>query len=204
MSKTFLAIFTVITITMFLAGCPKKQTVFSESAMVSSEAKEEAVAKAKAEAAEKARVAAEAKVKAEAKAKAGKEAEEKAKMEAEEQAKAEAIKAFQAEDIHFDLDRYDIKEGDREILKSLAEWLLDNKNMKVEIEGHCDERGADEYNLALGDRRAHSVMQYMTMLGVTSERISATTYGEEKPLCAEPTEDCWWKNRRAHFVIQAE
>lgn len=200
MSKRFLAIFAVSTITMFLAGCPKKQTVFSESAMVSSEAKEEAVAKAQAEAAEKARVEAEAKVKAEAKA--GTEAEEKAKMEAEEQAKAEAIKAFQAEDIHFDLDRYDIKEGDREILKSLAEWLLDNKNMKVEMEGHCDVRGADEYNLALGDRRAHSVMQYMTMLGVTSERISATTYGEEKPLCIEDNEDCWWKNRRAHFSIQ--
>ena len=194
MSKRFLAIFTVIAITMFLAGCPKKQTVFSESAMVSSEAKEEAVAKAQAEAAEKARV--------EAKAKAENEAEEKAKIEAEEEAKAGAIKAFQAEDIHFDLDRYDIKEGDREILKSLAEWLLDNNNMKVEIEGHCDERGADEYNLALGDRRAHSVMQYMTMLGVTSERISATTYGEEKPLCTEPTEDCWWRNRRAHFSIQ--
>ena len=194
MSKRFLAIFTVIAITMFLAGCPKKQTVFSESAMVSSEAKEEAVAKAQAEAAEKARV--------EAKAKAENEAEGKAKIEVEEEAKAGAIKAFQAEDIHFDLDRYDIKEGDREILKSLAEWLLDNNNMKVEIEGHCDERGADEYNLALGDRRAHSVMQYMTMLGVTSERISATTYGEEKPLCVEPTEDCWWKNRRVHFSIQ--
>lgn len=200
MSKILLAIFTVITITMFLAGCPKKQTVFSESAVVSSEAKEEAVAKAQAEAAEKARVEADAKAKDEAKAE--KEAEEKAKIEAEEEAKADAIKAFQAEDIHFDLDRYDIKEGDREILKSLAEWLLDNKNMKVEIEGHCDERGADEYNLALGDRRAHSVMQYMTMLGVTSERISATTYGEEKPLCTEPTEDCWWRNRRAHFSIQ--
>ena len=192
MSKRFLAIFTVIAITMFLAGCPKKQTVFSESAMVSSEAKEEAVAKAQAEAAENARV----------EAKAENEAEEKAKIEAEEEAKADAIRAFQAEDIHFDLDRYDIKEGDREILKSLAEWLLDNNNMKVEIEGHCDERGADEYNLALGDRRAHSVMQYMTMLGVTSERISATTYGEEKPLCTEPTEDCWWRNRRAHFSIQ--
>lgn len=200
MSKILLAIFTVITITMFLAGCPKKQTVFSESAVVSSEAKEEAVAKAQAEAAEKARVEAETKVTAEAKA--GKEAEEKAKIEAEEEAKADAIKAFQAEDIHFDLDRYDIKEGDREILNSLAGWLQDNKDIKIEIEGHADERGNDEYNLVLGDRRAHSVTQYLMMLGVNTDRINTVTYGEEKPLCTKDNEDCWWKNRRAHFSIQ--
>ena len=193
MSKRFLAIFAIITITMFLAGCSKKQMVVSKSAMASSEAKEEAVAKAQAEAAEKARVEAEV---------AGKEAEETAKMEAEERAKAEAIKAFQAEDIHFDFDSYDIKEMYRENLNDLADWLLRNKDVSILIEGHADERGNDEYNLALGDRRAHSVMQYLTMLGVASERISAITYGEEKPLCTEPTEDCWWKNRRAHFSIQ--
>lgn len=194
--KRFLSLTAVLMFAISVTGCPKKPTIAKEEAKapaVDTNAQEE---KARKEAEERARAEAEAKAKAEAEARARKEAEEKARRE------AEAVKAFQAEDIHFDFDRYDIKERDREILRSLADWLLKNKEAKVEIEGHCDERGSNEYNLALGDRRAHSTKQYLVTLGVSESRIKTISYGEEKPFCTESGEDCWWKNRRGHFSIQ--
>lgn len=185
-------------ISLFVTGCPKKPTIVKEEAKapaVDTKAQEEKAVK---EAEERAR--------AEAEAKAKKEAEEKARREAEEKARkeAEAIKTFMAEDIHFDFDKYDIKGKDRETLKLLAEWLFKNKDAKILIEGHCDERGSNEYNLALGDRRANSAKAYLVTLGLGTERISIISYGEEKPLCSESNEDCWWKNRKGHFVIQDE
>lgn len=104
-------------------------------------------------------------------------------------------------DIHFDFDKYNIREDAKPILKSVADSLIKNGSQKMLIEGHCDERGTNEYNLALGDRRAKSTKDYLVSLGVQSSRIEAISYGEEKPLCKEQTEDCWAKNRRAHFVI---
>jgi peptidoglycan-associated lipoprotein len=74
----------------------------------------------------------------------------------------------------------------------------------VLIEGHCDERGTDEYNLALGERRARSAMNYLTSRGVAKERMSVVSYGEERPLCKEKTEACWAQNRRAHFLVKAQ
>jgi peptidoglycan-associated lipoprotein len=194
--KRFLSLTAVLMIAIFVTGCPKKPTIVKEEAKapaVDTKVQEE---KARKEAEERARAEAEAKARAEAEARARKEAEERAKKE------AEALKAFKPEDIHFDFDRYDIKERDRETLKSLADWLLKNKSAKVEIEGHSDERGSNEYNLALGDRRAHSAKQYLVTLGVSESRIKTISYGEEKPLCAESGEDCWWKNRRGHFSIR--
>ncbi len=107
---------------------------------------------------------------------------------------------FEFKDVLFDYDRYNIIQDARAALDSTAEWLTKNKNINVVIEGHCDERGTNEYNLALGERRAKSVRDYLSSLGISSGRMSFVTYGEEKPLCTEQNESCWQKNRRAHFV----
>jgi peptidoglycan-associated lipoprotein len=104
-------------------------------------------------------------------------------------------------DIHFDFDKYDIRPDAKPILEDIASWLLKNPPTKLSIEGHCDERGTNEYNLALGDRRAKSARDYLVALGIPSNRIEIISYGEEKPLCTEETEECWAKNRRSHFVI---
>jgi len=104
-------------------------------------------------------------------------------------------------DIYFEFDRYDIMEDAKPILKSVAGHLIKNAEYKILIEGHCDERGTNEYNLALGERRSQSVKKYILSLGVVSSRMEVISYGEEKPVCAEKTEDCWQKNRRVHFVV---
>lgn len=108
------------------------------------------------------------------------------------------------QDIHFDYDRYDIRDDAKPVLKDVSAILSRNKNIKVIIEGHCDERGTNEYNLGLGDRRANSAKEYLISLGIPSGKVETISYGEEKPLCAEQTEECWAKNRRAHFVLVEE
>jgi peptidoglycan-associated lipoprotein len=104
-------------------------------------------------------------------------------------------------DIYFDFDRYDLSADARTILRSNAEWLKNNSNARVEIEGHCDERGTNEYNLALGAKRAQAAREYLVTLGVAAGRLSTISYGEEIPVCKEGTESCWRQNRRARFVI---
>ena len=104
--------------------------------------------------------------------------------------------------IHFDFDKFDIRPGDAAILDANASWLRDNPNQLLLIEGHCDERGTSEYNLALGDRRAKSTMSYLASRGVATSRISIISYGEERPLCTEKNEACWSKNRRAMFLTK--
>ena len=106
------------------------------------------------------------------------------------------------DDIYFDFDKYDIRTDAKPILQSVAEWLMKNKSADLLIEGHCDDRGTNEYNLALGDRRAKAVRDSLVALGIPSGRINFISYGEEKPLCTQKTEECWQKNRRAHFVVQ--
>jgi peptidoglycan-associated lipoprotein len=104
-------------------------------------------------------------------------------------------------DIHFNYDKYDIRPEDEEILKENAAFLRKNPKMKVQIEGHCDERGTIEYNLALGERRANSVKKYLVSLGITSDRISTISYGEERPLDRGHNEQAWAMNRRAHMIV---
>jgi peptidoglycan-associated lipoprotein len=146
-------------------------------------------------------------MKTEKPAEAAPEAQKETGME-----KAEVVKSEEAEavtpgkegmfkDIHFDFDRYSIEDADRGLLKSIAAWMRKNTSAKLTIEGHCDDRGTNEYNLALGDRRAKAVKDYLVSLGVPSSRIDTISFGEEKPLCTEQTEECWAKNRRAHFVV---
>ncbi len=104
-------------------------------------------------------------------------------------------------DILFDYDKYDIREEGKQTLKAVADYLRKNTSQKVLVEGHCDERGTSEYNLALGDRRAKSAKDYLVSLGVPSSRVDVISYGKEKQVCAEHSEDCWANNRRDHFVV---
>ncbi len=117
-----------------------------------------------------------------------------------------AIRDFAADsnlgDIFFDFDKYDIRQTDTRTLDGNAQWLKSNPNHLVLIEGHCDERGTNEYNLALGERRAKSTMNYLVSQGVQANRITVISYGEERPSCTEKTEQCWAKNRRAHFLVK--
>ena len=103
--------------------------------------------------------------------------------------------------IHFDFDRYDVLPGETEVLKQNAAVLKKYPTVKIQVEGHCDEQGTNEYNLALGERRSNSVKRYLVSLGIQEGRISAISYGEEKPLDPGHTEEAWTKNRRADFVI---
>jgi len=105
-------------------------------------------------------------------------------------------------DIFFDFDKYDIRPTDAKMLDANAAWLKSHDNMLVLVEGHCDERGTNEYNLALGERRAKATMNYLVAQGVQANRITIISYGEERPVCTEHTEACWAKNRRAHFLIK--
>ena len=102
--------------------------------------------------------------------------------------------------IHFDFDKSNIKSEFEPALKSNAAWMQSNSGSKVTIEGHCDERGSVEYNIALGDRRANSAKGYMKNLGVAADRMSTISYGKERPVCTQSNESCWWQNRRAEFV----
>jgi peptidoglycan-associated lipoprotein len=105
-------------------------------------------------------------------------------------------------DVYFDYDSYDIRSDARTTLDNNARALGQRSGIRVTIEGHCDERGSERYNLALGDRRANAAKQYLAGLGVASERMDTISYGKEQPICAEHTEECWQKNRRAHFEMR--
>jgi peptidoglycan-associated lipoprotein len=104
-------------------------------------------------------------------------------------------------EIHFDYDRSEIREGDRQILEKNADVLKSFEFLKITVEGHCDERGTVEYNLALGERRARAAYDYLVSLGVPADRLKSVSYGKEVPLCQQASEDCWARNRRAHFTV---
>ena len=106
-------------------------------------------------------------------------------------------------DVFFDFDKYDIRAADAKMLDSNAAWLKTNDNL-VLIEGHCDERGTNEYNLALGERRASVARDYIISLGIPAARITIVSKGEEAPTCREEIESCWFQNRRAYFVVTAK
>jgi peptidoglycan-associated lipoprotein len=105
------------------------------------------------------------------------------------------------ENIYFDFDKSNLKPAAQENLMRKAEWLRENPDATVTIEGHCDERGTNEYNLALGDRRAESAKGFLVDLGISAARLTTISYGEERPVCLQSNEECWAKNRRGQFVI---
>ena len=199
---------------------PAKETKEVELARIKEEEarktleKEVKVKKEAAAAAEKEVVAAKEKVAKLEAEQALKEKEEKAKEEAvrKEFEKSLVVKRYPGiegevleskliKDIHFNFDKYDIRPGDTEILKENAALLTKYSTVKIQIEGHCDERGTIEYNLALGERRANSTKQYLISLGISSDRISTISYGKERPLDPGHNEEAWAKNRRAHPII---
>ncbi len=111
-------------------------------------------------------------------------------------------KASPFKDIHFDFDKSAIREDAKPVLAAVADYMKKNKGAKLVIEGHCDERGTAEYNMALGDRRAESARKYLASLGVQAAVLSTVSYGKEKPLDPGHNEDAWAKNRRDHFVVK--
>ncbi|MBS3907535.1 MAG: peptidoglycan-associated lipoprotein Pal [Syntrophaceae bacterium] len=197
----------VLCIGLILMGCPKKTVVKDEPSARAEAAKIEADRAAK----EKEREAREKEVKEKETVRL-KEKEEQAKREFERSLVAKRTPGIEGEvfesgllkPIFFEFDKYDIRPGDAEILKENSALLKKFPNVKIQIEGHCDERGTNEYNLALGERRANSTKKYLASLGIAADRISTISYGEEKPMDPAHNEEAWAKNRRAHFVITAK
>jgi peptidoglycan-associated lipoprotein len=112
-----------------------------------------------------------------------------------------ASEGSELRDVNYAFDKYDIDQGAASILEQNASWLNANASVNVEIEGHTDERGTNEYNMALGARRAKAVYDYLRSLGVSASRMRTVSYGEELPLDPRHNEEAWAKNRRAHFNI---
>ena len=107
-------------------------------------------------------------------------------------------------DVYFDFDKYDLKPEARDRLAKNAAFLREYDTVMVTIEGHCDERGTNEYNIALGDRRANAAADYIASLGISGSRMRTVSYGEEQPVCMEHNEGCWYQNRRARFVVTSK
>lgn len=118
------------------------------------------------------------------------------------EAPAVAERALQA--IYFDFDKSDIRPDAKTTLDENTEWLKANSGVSIQVEGHCDERGTDEYNLALGERRAHSTKAYLGSQGINEDRLTTISYGEERPADSGHNEEAWSKNRRADFIVTSQ
>jgi peptidoglycan-associated lipoprotein len=105
-------------------------------------------------------------------------------------------------DINFEFDKYRITEEARPVLDGIARWMNDRADAELLVEGHCDERGTEEYNLALGEQRALSARRYLVSLGVAPERVHTVSYGESRPVDPRHNEAAWARNRRAHFLVK--
>jgi peptidoglycan-associated lipoprotein len=114
---------------------------------------------------------------------------------------AQDLKVNVGDTVHFEYDKYAVLEQDKATLQRQAAWLAKWPNIKVTVEGHADERGTREYNIALGAKRANAVKEYLVSLGVSAARIDTVSYGKERPVCTESTEDCWSQNRRGVTII---
>jgi peptidoglycan-associated lipoprotein len=180
---------------MFQASCAKKQVVSEPAVTPSFEQDAEAERLAAMKRAQEAEKALEERRLREERL----SEEDKARGEREEMAEREK---FLNEHIHFEFDESRLLPEAKEILQRDAKWLMAHPEVRAIIEGHCDERGTTEYNIALGDRRAVSAMSYLIDLGVESQRLTTVSYGEEKPIDPGHNESAWAKNRRAQFVIQ--
>jgi len=205
--KSFTIFVLVLCLGLFVTGCAKKKVVIDRDR--SSAQRSEEVSRLEAErAAREAKEAQEAKERElarikEEEAKLAQKAElEKSLVAKKERGiEGEVFESKMLKDIHFDYDKYDIRRVDEEILRENAAFLKKNPKMKIQIEGHCDERGTVEYNLALGERRANMTKRYLVSLGIASDRISTISFGKERPLDPGHNEEAWAKNRRAHIVV---
>jgi peptidoglycan-associated lipoprotein len=208
MVRKSLSIILILCFGLILIGCPKKTVVKEEPSVKRAEelaAEKEKAAKFEAERAAKEKEAREKELarirEEEAKKAREKEFEKSLVAKKEPGIEGEILESKLFKDIHFDFDKYDIRSGDAEILKENAALLMKHPTLKIQIEGHCDERGTIEYNLALGERRANSAKKYLVSLGMPTDQISTISYGKEKPLDPGHNEEAWRKNRRDHFII---
>lgn len=190
--KSFSILILIFCIGLIMTGCPKKTVVKEEPTTkkseeaVKKEAKEEELARIKEEEAKKAQE---------------KEFEKSLVPKKTPGIEGEVFESKLLKDIYFDFDKYDIRPTDAGILKENAALLVKFPNVKIQIEGHCDERGTVEYNLALGERRANNAKRYLISLGIPEKRISTISYGKERPSDPGHNEEAWAKNRRAHTII---
>jgi peptidoglycan-associated lipoprotein len=176
-----LALLFVIPGLLFTVACAKK-TVKDDTVLQQQQAEEEAAVKVR---------------------EAEQEEMEEERLQEEARRKMMAAQnRFVNEDTHFEFDSSNLLSEAQEILRWKAAWLQKNPNVQVTIEGHCDERGTNEYNLALGDRRANSAKAYLMDLGIYGSRLNTISYGEERPADYGSNEEAWAKNRRAHFTIE--
>ena len=208
--KSFIIFILVLCVGLFVGGCAKKRVAVNRdrSSVQSSEEARRLEAERAAKEAREAKAAQElkerelARIKEEEAKKAAEGAFEKSLVAKKERGiEGEVYETKLLKDVHFDFDRYEVRSGDEEILKEDAAWLKKNPKTKVQVEGHCDERGTVEYNLALGERRANYIKQYLVSLGIAADRISTISYGKERPLDPGHDEEAWAKNRRVHFVV---
>ena len=178
-------------------SCAKKKvTMEAEPAQEEMTAAEEAAAQQAAEEEAARREAEEARMREQ------RAREERQRQEAAGMAEEARRQAFEGENIQFDFDKYVLTPQAMMILDEKASYLREHPGVRVLIEGHCDERGSNEYNLALGDRRANSAKTYLIKSGVAESRMTTISYGEEQPLCMQSSEPCWSRNRRAQFGIR--
>ena len=190
MRKSRAWIFGAIMLAMLLAlgvSCAKKQVTMETQEMAADESQQSAEDEAARREAEEARL------------REQRAREARQRQEASSMSEAARRAAFEDEEIHFDFDKYVLTPQAMMILDDKAAYLREHPEVRVLVEGHCDDRGSNEYNLALGDRRANSAKNYLVKSGVAESRITTISYGEEQPLCMQQNESCWYRNRRGHF-----
>ena len=193
MRKSRAWIFGAIMLAMLLAlgvSCAKKQVTMETQEMAADESQQSAEDEAARREAEEARMR-------EQRAREARQREDASSM-----SEAARKAAFEDEDIHFDFDKYVLTPQAMMILDDKAAYLREHAGVRVLVEGHADDRGSNEYNLALGDRRANSAKNYLVKSGVAESRITTISYGEEQPLCMQQAESCWSRNRRGHFSLR--
>ncbi len=190
MRKSRAWIFGAIMLAMLLAlgvSCAKKQVTMETQEMAADESQQSAEDEAARREAEEARL------------REQRAREARQRQEASSMSEAARRAAFEDEEIHFDFDKYVLTPQAMMILDDKAAYLREHPTVRVLVEGHCDDRGSNEYNLALGDRRANSAKNYLVKSGVAESRMTSISYGEEQPLCMQQNESCWYRNRRGHF-----
>ena len=190
MRKSRAWIFGAIMLAMLLAlgvSCAKKQVTMETQEMAADESQQSAEDEAARREAEEARM------------RDQRAREARQRQDASSMSEAARKAAFEDEDIHFDFDKYVLTPQSMMILDDKAAYLREHAGVRVLVEGHADDRGSNEYNLALGDRRANSAKNYLVKSGVAASRITTISYGEEQPLCMQQNESCWYRNRRGHF-----
>jgi peptidoglycan-associated lipoprotein len=173
----------ILSVVFFPASCAKKEVVKSEPVSMTAPEVQKAPDRSAEEAKPDGRM-------------------EEERLRAEAAAREAALTAFIGENIHFEFDSILLSGQARQILVSKAEYLRTNPDITITVEGHCDDRGTSEYNIALGERRAESVKRFLVNLGIGTNRLDTVSYGEERPIAMGHDEDSWAKNRRAQFVIK--